>query len=104
MRNDEDYRYRSEKLRQKEPVGVQKKRRVQQLSPPLQRLYTNSFFPKQYDLKTLQKKRRPIGVQDNEKEKHLLNFKDHFGITIDQFNSLPKWRQQEKKKELDLFG
>lgn len=57
-----------------------------------------------FDYETL-KGKFPEGVNPTIKEAYLEenNFKEIFGMTMDEFNSLKKWKQQELKKKHMLF-
>ena len=57
-----------------------------------------------FDLETL-KSSLPDGVDANKKEESLsdADFQAAFGMTKDDFAGLPKWKKQQKKKEVGLF-
>lgn len=62
-------------------------------------------YDKTYPYKELIKKRPPSGVDVTCKEKYLSDdeFVEVFGITKEEFYSLPKWRQVNQKKKAELF-
>lgn len=62
-------------------------------------------YDKTYPYKELIKKRPPTGVDVTCKEKYLSDeeFEQVFGITKEEFYSLPKWRQVNHKKKVELF-
>ena len=47
----------------------------------------------------------PTGIRIDKREQYLppAIFKTTFGMSVDEFNGLKKWRQQAKKKELGLW-
>ena len=62
-------------------------------------------YTREYSWAELTAKDKPKGLDNTQLESYLSDaeFKDHFGMTKDEFWKMPVWKQTQKKKQIGFF-